>query len=418
MKALASALLLALGGVVAAAPVAMAAHAGDSVLAVLPPEPVVRRVLVNLPSLRMSVVHGELAAADQARLAAGPYDWLVRAGQSQRTVVGLERFQEQELVLERTLRWFGKAARDKAIGEQGMAVATAMRADAWHEAARQLLNDWFAALQDQVGVLRVREQLVLMDQLHAIATKRVKAGEGARLELLQAETERGRVAALLQQAEQRQEQSLAQLAHAYPGLPLPDPTRLPLPQPVTDGIAQLQAQILHDNHELELAQSEIELAALRAQRQASDAMPDPTLSLRAVRERAGQERLIGFSVSMPLPGQARSAERNAAVLQATLARERAAQVRLKVQAAAQRTAIDCVRSYETWQALQGVQQATQQQSDLMLRAYEAGEFTLGEALMSRRQALEALLAAQGAQIEALAADARVRLDAHRIWAFD
>lgn len=51
-------------------------------------------------------------------------------------------------------------------------------------------------------------------------------------------------------------------------------------------------------------------------------------------------------------------------------------------------------------------------------ARQAGENSLGEALQSRRQALDAALAAQLAQINALASSARVQLDMHALWAFD
>jgi hypothetical protein len=54
----------------------------------------------------------------------------------------------------------------------------------------------------------------------------------------------------------------------------------------------------------------------------------------------------------------------------------------------------------------------------MERAYQAGECTLSEALLSRRQAHDATLAAQTAQIGALAAAARTELDAHTLWVAD
>ena len=58
------------------------------------------------------------------------------------------------------------------------------------------------------------------------------------------------------------------------------------------------------------------------------------------------------------------------------------------------------------------------QAELMQRAYQAGECTLADALAGRRQALDAALTAQTARIEALAAQARLQLDAHAIWSID
>jgi len=390
-------------------------------LSLLPADAVVRQTLAELPQLRGSALESDLARAEQQKLAAGQYEWTLRAGHSQRNVVGGERYQEQELGLERTLRWFGKRGKDEAIGAQTVALAATQRADTWHEAGRVLLADWFEALRQQVAVARWQEQLVVAEDLQQMVAKRVKAGDAARLDLLQAEAELGRVRAQLQQAQLRLEQVLGQLQLNYRGLPAPQQSQamqLPQPEYGDAAIETLQARILDDNHEVELAEAGAALARLKAQRQESERMPDPTLAMRAVRERDGQERLFGVSMSIPLGGAARSAERDAAVARAGMAQERLALVQRKVAADARRAATDGVRSVAVWHTLEQVAQQTQEQARLMLRAYQAGELALAEALMGRRLALDALLAAQSAQVDALQAEARVRLDAHEIWSID
>lgn len=408
MKARALALLFLAAG-------AQAAPGNPSAL---PPEAEVRRVLASLPALRQGMQNTELAGAERDKLAAGPYEWTVRAGASRRTAPGAERYLEQEVALERPLRWFGKASLDQALGEQGLTVARALHGDAWHEAGRTLLRDWFDALRDLAGVARLEEQLAVTQRLQSIAARRVQAGDGAALDLLQADTEQRRVLALLQQARQRSEQTLTLLAISYPGLPRPLADSLPLPQAGSEAVDGLAERIVHDNHELQLAQAEADLYAMRASRLASDAMPDPTLALRAARERDGQERVFGVSLSFPLPGAGRAADRSAAAIKASMARERVAQTQLRVALAARRAASDSVHSHAIWTTLQEVQQQTIRQAELMQRAYQAGECTLAEALAGRRQALDAALTAQTAQIEALAAQARLQLDAHAIWSID
>ncbi|WP_215409134.1 TolC family protein [Janthinobacterium sp. JC611] len=411
MKARAVALLFLAAG----------AQAAPGAPSALPPEADVRRVLANLPALRQGALNTQLAGAERDKLAAGPYEWTLRAGASRRGAPDAERYREQEVALERPLRWFGKAGQDQALGEQGLAVARALHADAWHEAGRALLRDWFDALRELAGVARLEEQLAVTQRLQAIAARRVQAGDGAALDLLQADTEQRRVLALLQQARQRSEQTLTLLAVGYPGLPRPQADALPLPQAGGEAVSSWTERIKHiehDSHELQLAQAEADLHAMRARRLASDAMPDPTLALRAARERDGQERVIGVSLSFPLPGAARAADRSAAAIQASLARERVAQTRLRVALAARRAASDSVHAREIWTTLQEVQQHTMRQAELMQRAYQAGECTLADALAGRRQALDAALAAQTAQIEALAAQARLQLDAHAIWSLD
>ena len=54
----------------------------------------------------------------------------------------------------------------------------------------------------------------------------------------------------------------------------------------------------------------------------------------------------------------------------------------------------------------------------MMSAYELGEVTLAEALNTRRQAHDAALLAESAQVDALAAHARLLLDAHLLWSVD
>jgi len=397
---------------------AAGAQAAPGAPSALPPEAEVRRVLASLPALRQGVLNTQLAGAERDKLAAGPYEWTVRAGASRRTAPGAERYLEQEVALERPLRWFGKASLDQALGEQGLAVARALHGDAWHEAGRALLRDWFDALRDLAGVARLEEQLAVTQRLQSIAARRVQAGDGAALDLLQAETEQRRVLALLQQARQRSEQTLTLLAISYPGLPRPQADSLPLPQAGSESAASWAERIVHDNHELQLAQAEADLYAMRASRLASDAMPDPTLALRAARERDGQERVFGVSLSFPLPGAGRTADRSAAAIKASMARERVAQTQLRVALAARRAASDSVHSHALWMTLQEVQQQTIRQAELMQRAYQAGECTLAVALAGRRQALDAALTAQTAQIEALAAQARLQLDAHAIWSID
>jgi outer membrane protein TolC len=412
MMALAAALAVSGAGAATTLPLA-----GD-LLYGLPPEPVVRRVLEELPALRLGTLGGELAAAEQARLAAGSAEWIVRGGASRRSVLEGQNYREQELGLERTVRWFGKAAQDRAIGEKGQALAEAQRADVWHEACRTLMQDWFDALRAQAVLQRLTEQHGLVQRLRAVAERRVKAGESPALELVQADTELHRFVAQLEQAQQDVAQALDLLATSYRHLPLPQAAHLPEPQADGRTGAEQIERITADNHELELAQVEAQWYGLKARRTASDRMPDPTIAIRATRERDGQEKTLGLTLSIPLPGPARSAEASAAAVRARMADERVDQVRSRVQLAAQRAVSAQRHSYQIWTSLRDVATQSLHQARLMERAYQAGEASLTDTLLSQRQALDAALAAQTAQVAALAASARVQLDAHALWAID
>lgn len=414
MKALAVVAALGLATSLQAAPALPLA--GDRLFA-LPPEASVRRALEALPGLRQQSLQRELAGAESALLDAGPHEWVARAGVVRRNVRGGERYREQEAGLERGLRWFGKADQDRAIGRQGIAVAEARRADAWHEAGRALMQDWYAALRAAAGVRTLERQHALVEHLAAVAARRVQAGAAPALERMQADTELLRAATRLVEARQDAGQALALLAATYRDLPAPVTDALPQPQPAAAD-PQVRAALDADNHELALARSEAEWEALRARRAASERMPDPTVGLHLVRERDGEERTVGLSLSIPLPGAARSAERDAAVLRARIADEQADLVEQRVRLASRRSLAEREHSYRIWTSLREVEAQSTRQADLMVRAWEAGECTLAEALLERRQALEASLAAQAAQIDALAAAARVELDAHALWARD
>lgn len=412
-----AAVLSVLGALAPAARAATLPLAGDSLYA-LPPEAAVRRALQAMPQLRLGAMNEELAATEQARLNAGPYEWIARAGTSQRRVAGVERFREHEWGLERGVRWFGKAGQDRAIGEQGMTLAAAQRADVWHEACRTLMQDWYSALRAQAVLQRLGEQHALVQQLKAVAERRVKAGDSPALEVLQADTELRRSEALVEQARQDVAQALALLSATYQQLPAPAPTGLPEPRTASETMPAQVSRITQDNHELDLAQAEAQLYQLKARRAASERTPDPTIALRATRERDGQERTVGLSVSIPLPGQVRASEASAATVRARMAEERARQVEAKVQLDAQRVVAEERHSHQVWASLRAVAEQSARQAQLMERAYQSGESSLSDTLLSRRQALEAALAAQTAQINALAASARVQLDAHALWSID
>lgn len=391
--------------------------AGDLLYA-LPPEAVARRTLEALPELRLGTLNNELASAEQAKLNAGPHEWIVRAGASQRRVVGEQRYREQELGLERSLRWFGKAGQDRKIGEKGISLAEAQRADAWHEACRALMHDWYDALRAQAAVQRLTEQHALVQQLKSVAERRVKAGDSPALESMQADTELRRSEAQLEQARQDVAQALTLLSTTYSHLPEPQLAYLPEPQRAQEDMPAQVASITEDNHELELAQVEAQLYGLKAKRAASDRMPDPTLAIHTGRERDGQERTLGLTLTIPLPGAARSAETSAAAVRARMADERVSQVKTKVQLDARRAVSEQRHSYQIWTSLRAVAEQSRREAQLMERAYQSGEASLTDALLVRRQALDAALAAQTAQITALAAGARVQLDAHALWSID
>ncbi|MGE4376359.1 MAG: TolC family protein [Burkholderiaceae bacterium] len=385
---------------------------------VLPPEASVRAVLASLPQVRAAAAGMDLAQARKQRLAAGPHDWVAKTAYDRRVAPQGQRFNEEEIGVETGLRWPGKLRTDEQIGEAELQIGQFAYADAWHEAARTLLRDWFDALRElhSAKVLQAQAELA-QAQLSAIE-RRVQAGEAAKLDTLAAQAEAARIQAqavrsraqaqLLQQALQRQ----------YPGLPLPSDAGLE--EAALDGtdiaVADWAQKILADNHELELAQARAAQARLQARRAEQERTGDPTVGVRARRERSGEERIWGAYLSIPLGSAGRRADAEAAAAQAEMAQQEYERTRQRVSTDAWRAASEAQQTRTTWQQLRHAWQQIAQSAQLQARAYELGESPLADLLLARRNALEAQLAADAAALDGMQAQARLLLDAHHIWA--
>ena len=386
--------------------------------ALLPPEQVVRKVLDELPQVKAARAGIDLEEANANRLRAGNYEWTVKGGVQRRTEAAGTRYRENEIAIERPVRWFGKAEKDKAIGDHGIKLAGFALADTWHESGRAFLKAWFDTMREVRTAARLQEDAELLAQQADIVRKRFKAGDAPRVELMLAETEHDKAAAAQRQAAQRAERSMAELKSRYPEASFGVPQSIPLPSPLAGTVAEWKQRILAENHEVLLANAEAERGKLGAQRAALDRVPDPTVGVRVAHERDSQEKVVGITFSMPLPGTARRAQQDAGMAQARIAEERARQAAIKVESEAASVAMSAEAAYETWQRLAQVASRMRDNTAVVSKAYSLGEVPLVELLQARRQAIEAGATAEAAQFDALEAQARLLLDAHIIWDFE
>ncbi len=389
--------------------------------AVLPPTDIVLQVLSELPQVRAAGAGIPWAQARSQRLQAGPYDWVAKAGVNRRSEQQGGRFTETEIGLETGLRWPAKVATDKQLGAAEINIGELAHADAWHEAARSLLSDWFDALRELRSATLLEQQTQLVTRQLAITQRRVQAGEAAPLELLGAQAEEARIQSLTSRARAQVNIRVQALQRQYPGLPDPsgggaisgdlnpdaDATELPTTHWV--------AQILADNHELELAQARAEQAQLQAQRVGQERRGDPVMGVRAARERGGQEQVLGVYVSIPLGSTGRQADAQAALAQSEVAQQELAKARQRIETQAWVTVSEVNQTRATRVQLQRALRLIQQSAALQGRAYELGESPLADLLLARRNALEALLAADSATLDEMQARAKLLLDSHRLW---
>ena len=381
----------------------------------LPPAAQVKNTLENLPQLRASRSNLIAEKANAERLRVGPHEWTARAtGQQRRESIGANYF-ENEIAIERAIRFSGKADKDEAIGKNSIEVADAALADNWHEAARSLMSLWFNWLREERQTRRLQEcAQVLQRELH-IAEKRVKAGDAPRMEIMLAETEFAKAQANTMQAARRTDLLAAELEKKFPGILLHASTTLAEP-PTVEGSADIwREKILTDNHEIELAEYTAHHEKLIAERIVLEKTPDPTIGVRMVQERGGSEKILGLSLSLPLPGEYRRRQAEVALARADVAQERAQETRVKVEAMANQVSITAMTAKSLWQNMATISSQTETNAKLASRAYELGEASLAETLLARRHAIEALNLAEQAQLDALEAYSRLLLDTHAIW---
>lgn len=395
------------------------AHAAEPYPALLPPQENVRTWLDSLPEVKAARAGIELEQANARKLRAGPYEWTVQGTLQRRSERDTSAsYRENALGLERSVRWFGKADKDAALGEQRVRLASTTLADAWHEAGRTFLQDWFDTLREARAAARLQEQAALYEQQVDMVNKRFKAGDAPRLDVLLMQTERDRAVAQQHQAAQRAARALSMLRQRYAGAEALVPTSLPQPQPLSGSAEDWTRRLLQENHEVAMAQAQAELGRLSAQRAALERRPDPTLGVHVGHERGGQEKIVGVTISIPLPGAARRSQQDAAASEAVIAGEKARQVQGKVEREAGAAAMTARAAYDNWERLARLAGQSREATSLVTKAYSLGEVPLGDLILARRQSLEADANAESAQLDALQAQAKLLLDTHAFWDFD
>ena len=388
----------------------------------LPPAEIVARVLRNSPAVQAAASQIRVEESNRSRLEAGPHEWNLRLGGQQRRyqpATGAEgQFNEWNAAIERPLRLPGKSALDAELGASGVSLASTAYGDALHEASRNLLKAWFVWRREQAAASQWTTQVALLEQQASAVSRRQQVGDAARLESVQAAAALAQARAQLAQAQVREQTASEDLRRRYPGLPLQAPPAVDIATPLSGTAAEWIDAIIAHSHELGLAQGEAQRARLLAGRAGSDRLPDPTIGLHVARERAGEDRIIGAYVSIPLPGSARRANAEAALAQSEVASQREAAVQQKISAEAATLYQTATAAYAMGQAAQAAAEHLSEAATMTARAYQLGEGSLNDLLAARRLANEAQLNSRLQQLEAQELRYRLMLDAHRLWDLD
>jgi len=388
----------------------------------LPPAEVVARVLRGNPGIQAAASQIRVEEANRTRLEAGTYEWSVRLGAQQRRVspaaASDDRFNEWNAALERPLRLPGKAGLDAELGAAGVSLAETAYGDALHESSRMLLKAWFGWLKEGAAAAQWEEQVALLDKQSKSVSRRQQLGDAARIETIQSEAAMAQAEAQRVQARIRQQTAAEELRRRFPGLPVVAPASLSEPTPIAGSDEEWINAILEQSHEYQLARQEAHRAQIMAGRSSRDRLPDPTVGLHVSRERAGEEKVLGAYVSIPLSGTARRAASDAAMAQADAAGRREAASNQKIVAEAVTLYQSAQAAVASWQAGRLAAERLTRAADMTARAYQLGEGSLNELLAARRLANDAQIAARLLQLDALELRYRLMLDAHRLWNLD
>jgi hypothetical protein len=351
----------------------------------------------------------------------GREEWKLDAEVDQRRVqtTPSDNFAEWGLALSRPIRMPARAGADRALAGALNAHAEASLGEALHESGRLLLTLWFDWLtqSSQSGLWQAQRQLA--EQQLASVNTRIRLGEAPRAERVNAEAALAQIRLQQQQAVTRMQQARNRLLAQFPSLPLTADTPPPPAQPGLQGSAEHYVDaVLEHNHELFRARRQAGVLQAEAHKLAQHGSVDPTVGVFYRNEMGGNEHVLGLGVGLTLPGGARRTDQQAAEQLATTAQDAAILLEQRLRQEARADFETAHAQVENWQQADRAAQALAEAARLAARAYELGEGSLDQVLLNRRLALDGRLMAQQTQLEALAANARLKLDAHQLWPLD
>lgn len=364
----------------------------------------------------VSQARGEFAAQSlkSQGLQHGHAEWAVSADVAQRRIQTTPRESQAEwgVALSRPLRLPAVAAADRTLASALTAHAEANLGEALHESGRQLLTLWFDWLSEASQTQMWQAQLKLAEQQLEGVNARIRLGESPRAERVNAE------AALAQVRLQQQQAGLRMQQAQFPALPLPPDQALPQPVPPAGSADAYVAAVLEHNHELARARRQADVRQAEARQLAKRRNADPSVGVFYKNEVGGDEHVLGLNVGLTLPGAARRYNQQAAEQLSSTAQDAAMRLEQRLRQEARADFEAAVTQAANWQQAERVAQALEESARLAARAYSLGEGNLDQVLLTRRLALDGRVQAQQAQVAALTADARLKLDAHALWPLD
>lgn len=378
------------------------------------PTPIARPLFEQDPG-----VAAARAALEAARLEAGilersPYEWTAKVSSQRRTLETGPRFSEWNATIERPLRLPGKASADESLAKSTVEEAEARYGESIRQAARELLTLWLDALGAERGrELAEANRSAAQENLDAVE-KRLRAGDASRLDASLAQGELAEQQRGAHDANTQAAVAWGRLQARFPGIGRATGA-LSAPIGIKEDASYWRNRILDQSDELKIAQVNLRKVQALGARARAEKVPDPTIGFYTASEVGGQEKIVGITVSVPLPGGPRSLRADKAIHSIEAARQEVELRKRQLEADIAAAVATAAGSYLTWKTADSGAAAMQNNAKLMQRGYTLGEADLQALLSARRQATAAAQIALTARMTALKAHYLLLIDAHLVW---
>lgn len=350
----------------------------------------------------------------------GREEWMLGADIARRRIQTSPQDNQGEwgVAVSRPLRLPARAEADRSLAGALTAHAEASLGEALHESGRQLLALWFDWLTESSQIQVWQAQVALAEQQLAAVNARIRLGEAARAERVNAEAALAQVRLQQQQAVAREQLARNRLRAQFPEVPITADAALPQPLG-PDGTADDYVNtVLEHNHELFRARRQAEVLQAETRQLASRRSVDPHVGVFYKNEAGGDEHVLGLNVGLMLPGDARRTDQLAAAQLSAAAQDAAVRLEQRLRQEARADFEAASSQVANWVQADRAAQAQAEAARLAARAYSLGEGGLDQVLLSRRLALEGELMVRQAQLDALSSLARLKLDSHQLWPLD
>ena len=360
-----------------------------------------------------------LEAAEQAAglLRVSPNEWILKVGTQRRRFTTGPESDEWSAQVERTIRWPNKRSLDRRLANAEGELAEAVYGEALHEAARDLValyTQWAGAVRASA---LTAEQVKFSDENLRVVRLRQRAGDASALEVNAVEADAAQVRGRLSGALSTQRKALAKLQIRFPGADVQAPA-LADPKAIDEAEQVWKARVLTTSDPLKIAQVHLQQAELTASRARADRLPDPTIAIHTASEANSNEKIIGASVTVPIPGRYRNHQLGRALGRVEMARAALDRQRRIIEFEVAEAYADATGSFERWRLAEESAARTGESARLTQRGYSLGEVDLQTLLLARKQAVEAVDSALDARVAALMSYYRLLVDAHLVWGLE